>query len=335
LAKFYDQSYDTATVTANKVSGKTAILHNENDPVLGGLKGRFRVKLGIWYFLPHLVLLLLSLTGFAIFWGSNAGWQRYVSLGVFLLFTAPLVFAIWKTIPRLRDKLSVYDNGFTYRRGRRVFFCPWDEIKDVSEILDLDDRLKITSVTKSNGERIEFAYKMRGLDVLSYEYHLFQNKDDLDDGVESDSVAPIYSLGNRIETFRSKHGWGTFLPLGAVLFVAAFGSLAAVASKDVFSVAVCAGPPILLFLGLLWTVVHDWNDELTVYENGFSYATSKGIVNCAWEEIEDYSQARRSADLTGVKKSDGTWIRFAGDMQGLELIQPHIRKVIKWTAPED
>ena len=87
-------------------------------PGLGVLRGSFRVKLDFRYFLPHAALTLVALLGFAIWWGSNAGWQRYVSLFVFALLTTPLVFAIWKTLPHVFDRLSVYENGFVYERGR-------------------------------------------------------------------------------------------------------------------------------------------------------------------------------------------------------------------------
>ena len=103
--------------------------------------------------------------------GSNAGWQRYVSLLVFAVLTTPLLFAIWKTLPHIFDRLSVYENGFVYERRRRsTFNCRWDKIKDFGSVVDTGNRAKITGVEKLSGEKILFAYRMRGLDLLDHEY---------------------------------------------------------------------------------------------------------------------------------------------------------------------
>ena len=300
---------------------------------LGAVRGTYKVRLSIGYFLPLIGLLLFALLGFAIWWGSDEGWQRYVTFFVFLLFMAPFVWAIWKTLPRAFDRLSIYDNGFVYERGRKLASCKWDEIKDVTEILDLGDRLKITAVRRIHGAPISFAYKMRGLDVLSHEYNLYETRD-LDD---SGPVEPPSNreLGRALGVYRVRHGFESFLPLGAVLFLFAVGSISLVAVPDILGKVVCTGIPGIVFAVVLWSVISEWNEKMTVHENGFTYKCRKGTVDCTWEEIADYSMTTRGGTLTGVKTADGTWIGIAGDMQGTDLIKPHLRKVIEWQGPEE
>ena len=300
---------------------------------LGTLKGIYRVKISVGYFLPLAGLLAVALIGLAIWWGSISGWQRYVSFAVFLLFTAPFVWAIWKTLPRMLDRLSIYEKGFVYERSRELTSCKWDEITDVTEILDLGDRLKITAVRRKCGGPIAFAYKMRGLDVLSHDYHLYETP-----GLDDSDIAetqPNRELGPVVGAYRVRHGSETFIPLGAVLFLFAVGSVSLVAVPDILGKVICTGIPGIVFFVVLWSLISEWNEKMTVHENGFSYKSRKGVVDCAWDEIVDYSTTTRRGTLTGVKKDDGTWIGIAGDMRGVDLIKPHLRKVIEWKGPED
>jgi hypothetical protein len=173
---------------------------------------------------------------------------------------------------------------------------------------------------------------MRGLDVLSYEYHLYETRD-LD---EANQDRPVdRELGPTLGVYRVRHGLGSFLPLGAVLFLFAFGSISLVAVPDVVGKVACMGIPSIVFLIVLWSMIGEWREEMTLHHNGFSYKTRKGIVICSWDEIVDYSKTTRGGILTGVKKDDGTWIGFANEMQGLDLIEPHLRKVIEWKGPEE
>jgi hypothetical protein len=254
---------------------------------------------------------------------------------VFLVLTAPFIWAVWKTTAGIFDRLSIYEHGFVYERGRKLITCRWDEIKDVTEILDLGDRLKITAVQKKHGDRVAFAYKMRGLDVLSNEYHLFETRD-LDDGgtIEHLDAKPGPGLGPVVGVYRVRHGSESFLPLGAVLFLFAVGSISLVAVPDIMGKVICMGIPGIVFFIVFWSVISQWNEEMTVHANGFSYKDRKGIINCTWDEIVDYSTTTRGGTLAGVKKDDGTWIGIASDMQGLDLIKPHLRKVIAWKGPE-
>ncbi len=303
------------------------------NPVLGELKGAFHVKAGLGYLAPFAVLIGIAALGFFLFWGSE-GIYRYASFIVFALLASPLLYAAWRTIPTLRDELRIYEGGFIYENRRGPQLCSWDEIGDHTSIVDLGERLKMTSATKKNGEKISFAYKMRGLDVLEYEYQ--NSLTPAETGSANDEIpVQAQTLGAMIASYRIKKGLSLYLPAIAVFFLFLFGLLTFVASEDIFSLAVCALPPFILFCVLAWSLFSDRNDELTVFENGFTYKDKKETVSCLWDEIEDYRTTTRGNLLTGIKKENGPWIEFAHEMQGLDELQPHLRTVIKWTGPEE
>src|SRR5439155_2566987 len=137
---------------------------------LGEPQGTFHIKLGFAYLMPHVVLLFVAVLGFAVFWAASPGWKTYVSAVVFVLFSAPFIFAIWKTLPTWFDELKVYKNGIVYKSRRGIQSCRWDQIKNADSLLDTGNRLKITSIEKRDGEKITFAYKMRGLDLIDHIY---------------------------------------------------------------------------------------------------------------------------------------------------------------------
>lgn len=318
------------------IDGDARMLENRNrsgsrDPALGQLNGIFHVNLGLGYLGPFAVLLAIAAIGFFLFWGSE-GIYQYVSFIVFALLASPLVYAAWRTIPTLRDELRIYDGGFIYESRRGEQLCRWDEISDYTSIVDLGKRLKMTSATKNNGEKITFAYRMRGLDVLEYEYHSWITPEET--GSVDEIPAQTQTLGAKVASYRIKTGLLLYLPTIAVLFLFLFGLLTFVATYDIFSLAVCAVPPFILFCILAWSLFSDRNDQLTIFDNGFTYKDRKETVSCLWDEIEDYRTITRGDLLTGIKKENGPWIEFAHEMQGLEELQPHLRTVIKWTGPE-
>jgi len=309
---------------------------------LGVLKGTFGVKLGFGYFLPHAVLLLAALIGFAIWWNSNAGWQRYVSFFVFLLLTAPLIFALWKTLPRLRDTLSVYDNGFIYLRGRETFVCRWDEVKEFDSVVDTGNRPKITAVQKHSGEKIVFAYKMRGLDLLDHEYfeYSYAKIPDSEKARPEDLVAGPTTLGALCGTFHSKFRIGNIWPIFLLMFPAFMGVAAVFAVPDMIGKVLCSIPAIFPLCIYVWSLFSERRDEMKIFESGFSYRHNRQITECLWEQIEDYSVAgaafaKLPDDLASIKKQNGPWIPIAMDMQGKELLEPHLRTILKeFTGPE-
>lgn len=308
---------------------------------LGAEKGVYRVKFSPGYFLPHIGLLFVAGLGVAIFLGSS-GWKVYVSAVIMLLFCAPIIYILWMTLPGICDRLTIFENGFTYKSRKGLQSCLWSEIKDSGEILDFGNRLKTTSVEKRNKEKIAFAYKMRGLDIISHElsdYEFDQIPDD-QKATPADIAAQPQTLGSLKATYRVKRKVGDYVPLGAMLFIAVFGIGTFLASKDVLTLFVCALPTVMAFVLVAWQLFWGRHDELKLFENGFSYQTRKELNSCLWHEIADYSISgkglvSRGDDLVGIKKESGLWISFAEGMQGRDELLPHLRTVIKWTGPEE
>ena len=310
---------------------------------LGVLKGSYGVKLSLGYFLPHAALLLVALLGFAIWWGSSTGWKQYVSFGVFLLLTTPFIFALWKTLPRALDKLRIYENGFVYLRGRTTFTCRWDEIKDFDGAMDQGRRLKITAVEKHSGEKVSFAYKLRGLDQLDHEYfeYTYAKIPDSEKARPEDLVSTPKTLGSLQNTFHVRRGIANLWPIFLLMFPAFMGVAAIFAIPEIIGKTICGGAGILPVIVYVWFLFSDRRDELKIYENGFSYRNKKQTVECLWEQIEDYSTllgpfAKLPQSLISIKKANGPWISIDADMQGKEWLDPHLRIDVKeWTGPEE
>lgn len=315
----------------------TGIESQNQNLMLGNEKGKYRVRISPGYFLPHLVVLFFALIGVALFAGADPGWKTYVSAVVLVLFMAPLVFLLWRTVPTLLDELKIFDNGFAYKSRRGLQSCQWSEIKDHSDILDFGNRLKMTSVEKHNKEKISFAYKMRGLDVLYHDYSEYEYLQIPEDerATEEDLQSQSQTLGALKATYWVKRGVLDYIPIAAVLFLAVFGVGTFLVSRDVLALFVCSLPPVLAFVMLAWTLISTRRDELKIFENGFTYQTRKGLISCLWDEIEDFSITRRGSTISGIKKEHGPWISFANEMQGLEDLRPYLRTVVKWTGPEE
>ncbi|HQX55508.1 MAG TPA: hypothetical protein PLP07_06245 [Pyrinomonadaceae bacterium] len=307
---------------------------------LGELKGVFRVRMGLTYFLPHFGLFCVALIGFAIYYGAPAGWKSYVSALVFLLFSLPLAFILWKTIPSLFDQLTVYQNGFTYKTRRGLQSCTWPQIKDQSATLDTGDRMKMTSVEKRGGEMIVFAYKMRGLDLLDHLYaeYEFDKIPQAEKATSADLADEPTSLGELKGTFRVGRKAFDFVPLALVALIAGFGILLTAVNLAVVTFFVCTVPLMIPFLIIARTMIIERRDVMQIYENGFKYFDKKSETSCLWSEIADYNIARGPfggiEGLTGIKKNDGNWVAIAGNMQGLDKLAPHLRKTLTWNGTE-
>jgi len=304
---------------------------------LGYEKGTYRVRFSLGYFLPHFLALIVAGLGLLIFTGNSSGWKMYVSAVVFLFLLSPFIFLLWRTLPTIFDELKVFDNGFTYKGRRGLQSCLWSQIKDHNDILDLGNRLKITSIEKCNGEKISFAYKMRGLDLLFHTLSDFEYEQipDEEKATAEDLAAEPRTLGPLKATYYVKRRVGDYIPLAAVLFVAVFGVGTFLVSRDILALFVCSLPPVIALVMLAWTLYSSRRDELKIFENGFTYQSRKELISCLWNEIEDYSLERRSSVISGVKKENGPWISFASEMQGLEDLRPYLRTLVKWTGPED
>jgi hypothetical protein len=197
--------------------------------------------------------------------------------------------------------------------------------------------LKTTSVIKKDHEKITFAYKMRGLDVISHELSGYEyDQTPVDEKARPEDIAALpQTLGELKATYHVKNSVFVFFPLALLLLVAGFGVLMPVANNNAWLIPVCSVPMIIPFFVYLWTLMGARKDELNVFENGFTYRSRKGLVSCLWDEIEDYSVVPHGPEISGIKKENGPWISFAGNMQGTDDLYPHLRTVVKWTGPED
>ncbi len=70
-----------------------------------------------------------------------------------------------------------------------------------------------------------------------------------------------------------------------------------------------------------WRLFGNRNDELRIYQNGFTYRRDKELFACLWSEVAD---RRGGVDLGGadttafVVRSDGRHMQFSDQMRGLD-----------------
>jgi hypothetical protein len=305
---------------------------------LGEEKGVYRVKFGLAYLGIYALCIGLSGFGLLMFLGVDSIFEKVVSAVFFAVVSLPLVFLLIRTVPTVFDELRVYENGFTYKSRKGMQTCLWNQVKDRADVLDTGNRLKVTSIVKRNNEKIVFAFQMRGLDVVrheldEYEFSKIPASEKMT-AAEADALEPK-TLGELRETYHTKNNWTEIFPLGALLFLAAFGVILPIANENIWLVPACSLPTVLLFLAYLWNAIRLRKDELTIYENGFTYLSGKTFSTCLWHEIVDYQNVRRGPEIAGIKKEDGTWINISTHMQGTDELRPHLRTVIEYTGPED
>ncbi|HQZ83402.1 MAG TPA: hypothetical protein PLR83_09285 [Pyrinomonadaceae bacterium] len=304
---------------------------------LGAAKGTYHVKFGLAYVGIYAVCLALCGVGLIIVFGTS-GWERIASSIPALFLSTPLIFLLWRTIPTVFDELRVYEKGFSYRSRKGLQTCLWTQIKDQDSILDTDNRVKFTCITTKKNEVIRFAFKIRGLDVLAHEFESYEYSNIPDSEKISEAEAAKLrptTLGELQATYHTAKNAVLLVPMAALLLVAGFGILLPIANENWWLAPACSLPMAIPFVVFTWTFFRTKNDELQVFKNGFAYRTGGETVTCLWDEIVDYSTARRSSKATGVKKEDGKWINFAFQMQGIEDLQPHLRTVVTWKGPEE
>jgi hypothetical protein len=294
---------------------------------LGELKGVYHVKLTIGYFLPLFLLAILSLMGFFTFWSADHGFKKYASFVFFSLLTLPFLWAVWRTLPTLGDELRIYEKGFSYKSRKGLRSCLWGEIKNFGAMLDTDNREKITSVVKSGGENIGFAYKMQGLDDLSrrYDHEIIRQMPE-----ETERPIQNQTLGTLKATYHvEKWAWG-LIPGFFLLFpVFVFGVLPLVIGEGLILSLIVGVPLLVVLYGLVSTTILERKDELKIHQNGFTYKSYKGYQSCLWDEIEDYRNTRNSNGCSAIKKGNGEWISFSDGMEGRKELDPYLRTVIK------
>ncbi|MEP6922909.1 MAG: DUF6585 family protein [Pyrinomonadaceae bacterium] len=112
-----------------------------------------------------------------------------------------------------------------------------------------------------------------------------------------------------------------------ICLVFLFGVLTFFGSKDLCMIPVCVILPFSVFCLMVWDTFSTRNDELRIYQNGFTYKGGKKLQTCLWQEIETYRQRRRALretweieqgifPLDSVKKTNGELIVFTDGLRG-------------------
>ncbi|MEP6900165.1 MAG: hypothetical protein ABJA66_00360 [Actinomycetota bacterium] len=77
---------------------------------------------------------------------------------------------------------------------------------------------------------------------------------------------------------------------------------------------------------MLRSTFQDRNDELSIYQKGFTYKSRKGLQTCLWNEIADSRKSKWVRDISDIKTENGEWINFANAMQGLDNLTEKLNK---------
>jgi hypothetical protein len=300
----------------------------------------YRVDHRPGYFLPHLGLLLFPAC-FGLGAAGSQGGQRVGLFVVAAVLTTPMGPVLWVTVRSFTDKLTIYpDEGFEYRRWGRVHAFRWDDIADVTYAETPDRRLVATGVIPRAGGEFRFARRMLGLDLLGQEYADWMAVEEDDDEQDEEEPeddeqdASDQDLGPIVGIYRVRNGCTGFLIVGAVASLAGLTLLFVIAEPGIGSL-ICFAPFGIATAVLVWGMVTNRNDELTIYQNGFTYRDRKGTQQCLWEEIEDFRMTSNGVDLVALKKMDGPWISFAGAMTGMDQLKPHRQRMIPWVGRPD
>ena len=179
------------------LSGSRVLMqHKEPDTIkpidIGLLKGVYPVKMSFRYVAPIIALIAFAAIVIRVNLGATTLFEHIAMGIVALMFLPPIAYVTWFFVRGLRDELTIYTGGFTYKSHKGIQHCTWKEIKNEGSVFDLDERIKLTSVTKKNGEKIVFASNMLGRDVLDQALNNFQY-DELPDEIKArpEDLVPV------------------------------------------------------------------------------------------------------------------------------------------------
>lgn len=124
----------------------------------------------------------------------------------------------------------------------------------------------------------------------------------------------------------------TIIVISALLFLLIFGFITYIASEDIWTLPFCVVIPLLLLILVVRHTFSTKNDELKIYQNGFTYKNSGKYQTCLWFEIESFehiSFPHRSAleieqgifPLESVTKRGGEIIVFTDGVSGTTEIE--------------
>ena len=136
--------------------------------VFGELQNVYRVRRSFAEkFLSPAVLFFLVVFGVITYVATRDYWTIPCCI---VLPVIMFCLAAWQIFSTRRDELRIYENGFTYKSGRSLQSCLWNEIETYThrernnrEITELADGLfPLGSVEKKNGELIDFDADLPG-----------------------------------------------------------------------------------------------------------------------------------------------------------------------------
>ncbi len=156
------------------------------DEVFGKLQNVYRVRRGITENIVVPAVLFFPVTFGIITYIATRDFRTIpccIALPV-LMFS----LAVWQIFSTRKDELRIYENGFTYKGGKNLEACLWQEIKTYDyrernnrEITELDDSVfPLGSVEKNNGEVIAFDFDLPGTPEIIARFEKSKTKVKLD-----------------------------------------------------------------------------------------------------------------------------------------------------------
>lgn len=113
------------------------------------------------------------------------------------------------------------------------------------------------------------------------------------------------------------------------LFVAVFGILISVVNSDIVAFFICTIPLALPLFIISWNIFQTKNDELKIYQNGFTYQSRKGLQICLWKEIK-YIEKNRFGKLNGIRKKNDKVIIVDVSSKGKENLTEKLKTLGLW-----
>lgn len=125
------------------------------------------------------------------------------------------------------------------------------------------------------------------------------------------------NLGKLQKVYRFKFVCGQIFMLSFIIYPLALFTLGIFVTGG-FLLLIFVIPLSIAFYALLATYWPDRKDELSIYQNGFTYYTSrKGLQSCLWKEISHFIKGRWNS-IDGVRKKNGEAIYFSDEMPGID-----------------
>jgi len=138
------------------------------DEVFGKLQKVHRVRRGITenIVVPSVLFFLIPF-GIITYIATKDYWTIPCCIALPVLM---FCLAVWQIFSTRKDELRIYENGFTYKGGKNLQACLWQEIKNCDcrelndrEMAELEDGVfPLGSVEKNNGEVIAFDFDLPG-----------------------------------------------------------------------------------------------------------------------------------------------------------------------------